>query len=34
VKRKPPPKAHGLPIEAFIIYDDSPIPCVDDYGLH
>ena len=30
VKRKPPPKAHGPPIEGFIIYDDSPIPGVDD----
>jgi hypothetical protein len=31
VKRKPPPKAHGPPIEAFIIYDDSPTPGLDDY---
>ncbi len=31
VKRKPPPKVHAPPIEAFIIYDDSPIHCAEDY---
>jgi hypothetical protein len=31
VKRKVPPKAHGPPIEAFILDDSSPIPCVEDY---
>jgi hypothetical protein len=31
VKRKVPPKAHGPPIEAFILDDNSPIPCVEDY---
>jgi hypothetical protein len=31
VKRKPPPKAHGQPTEAVIIYDDSPTPGADDY---
>jgi hypothetical protein len=31
MKRKPPPKAHGPPIEAFIIYDDLPTPGMDDY---
>ncbi len=31
VKRKVPPKAHDLPIEAFILDDSSPIPCVEDY---
>jgi hypothetical protein len=30
VKRKPPPKAHGPPTEAVIIYDDSPTPGADD----
>jgi hypothetical protein len=30
VKRKPPPRANAPPPEAFIIYDDSPAPCVDD----
>jgi hypothetical protein len=30
MKRKPPPKAHGPPIEAFIIYDDLPTPGMDD----
>jgi hypothetical protein len=31
VKRKVPPKTHGPPIEAFILDDNSPIPCVEDY---
>jgi hypothetical protein len=31
VKRKPPPRANAPPPEAFIISDDSPAPCVDDY---
>jgi hypothetical protein len=31
VKRKVPPKAHGPPIEAFILDDSRPIPCVEDY---
>jgi hypothetical protein len=31
VKRKPPPRANDPPIEAFIIYDDSPTPGLDDY---
>jgi len=31
VKRKPPPKAHGPPTEAVIIYDDSSTPGADDY---
>ncbi len=31
VKRKPPPRANAPPPEAFIIFDDSPAPCVDDY---
>jgi hypothetical protein len=30
-KRKPPPRANAPPPEAFIISDDSPAPCVDDY---
>ena len=31
VKRKLPPCAHGPPAEAFIIYDESSAPGVDDY---
>ena len=31
VNRKVPPKAHGPAIEAFILDDSSPIPCVEDY---
>jgi hypothetical protein len=31
VKRKPPPRANGPPLEAFIIYDESPSPSADDY---
>ena len=31
MKHKPPPKAHGPPIEAFSIYDDLPTPGRDDY---
>jgi len=31
VKRKPPPCANGPPPEAFIIYDESSSPSVDDY---
>jgi hypothetical protein len=31
VKRKPPPCANGPPPEAFIIYDQSSAPSVDDY---
>ena len=30
VKRKPPARANGPPPEAFIIFDDSPTPGVDD----
>ena len=30
VKRKPPPCANGPPPEAFIIYDQSSSPSVDD----
>jgi len=31
LKRKPPPCVNSPPIEAFILYDDSPTPGVDDY---
>jgi hypothetical protein len=31
IKRKPPPRSHGPPAEAFIIYDESASPCADDY---
>ena len=31
VKRKPPPCANGPTPEAFIIYDQSSAPSVDDY---
>jgi len=31
VKRKPPPCANGPPTEAFIIYDESLSPSVDNY---
>jgi hypothetical protein len=31
VKRKPPPKAHDPLGEAIIIYEDTPLPCFDDY---
>ncbi len=31
VKRKPTPRANAPPIEAFIIYSDSPTPGMDDY---
>ena len=31
VKRKPPPRAHGSPTEAFIICDKSSSPSADDY---
>jgi hypothetical protein len=31
VKRKPPPRANAPQPETFIISDDSPVPCVDDY---
>ena len=31
VKRKPPPCANGPPPEAFIIYDQSSAPSVNDY---
>jgi hypothetical protein len=31
IKRKPPPCANGPPPEAFIIYDESSSPSVDDY---
>ena len=30
-KRKPPPRAHGPPTVAFIIYDESSSPSADDY---
>lgn len=31
VKRKPPPRANGPPIESFIIYDESSSPGADGY---
>jgi hypothetical protein len=31
IRRKPTPRANALPIEAFIIYSDSPTPGSDDY---
>jgi hypothetical protein len=31
VGRKPPARANSPPTESFIIYDESPSPCADDY---
>ena len=31
IGRKPPARANSPPTESFIIYDEFPSPCADDY---